>query len=700
MSLISLVQAQNPKFYLPLDDAAGTANPREISGLTGHGAATLSGTSAYIKIGAPDIAGGSNSLLIEPSQGGTEQPGAGAITTDSDRFVNLPHHADYNVADIWTVMCIFRPAALDQGGTLINKPNNFSIQYINGNSTANAINNGGLRIRMNATDVATSSAIITNALEWWFVAATKNGATSHIYAAPLSTGVLSDVTVAGTNSTGTNNTSAVQIGAKWQGGRMAHAALFATDLSMATLQTFATAAARPKSSTRKTKYGLHTDRAYEGSSTTRAAEDAAISLSRPSVVRTSCLWDQIEAGATQPGSRDFSTIDSVINSAIANGSQVHLVDIRSPQWAIPGVSTGWSNWQMIIPGNGFATDTTFQTWLTNRTNYLTALVNHVKDRVKIYELGNEPNLAGFWSQGVSSSGRICPETYIAYANAASAAIKAADPTATVYLGGLSSFEAASTDLTWGNVTSATTTTITDSAKSLTTNALAGRVVRIISGTGSGQSGTVASNTATVITLSAALTTAPDATSKYVIEGAASSGKVYFQYLVDNGLDGSHIDCVGLHPYTDSQDRGPLTRTKFENNFDAVSRMFDLMHRNGLRGGSYSWLLTAHLALTEFGWDATAAGSQANQSSYVTQALQTIRDYYGSYVDTAVIFVDHDRSGFATGGLYTDYPSLSPKPAATAFQAFMQTVVGKRLSAGKVGTATKQGYGLQLLRRAL
>jgi len=61
-------------------------------------------------------------------------------------------------------------------------------------------------------------------------------------------------------------------------------------------------------------------------------------------------------------------------------------------------------------------------------------------------------------------------------------------------------------------------TLTDGAKNWTVNALSNLQIRITSGTGAGQVRTIASNTATVITTSAAWTTAPDATSQYVVEG--------------------------------------------------------------------------------------------------------------------------------------------------------------------------------------
>lgn len=74
----------------------------------------------------------------------------------------------------------------------------------------------------------------------------------------------------------------------------------------------------------------------------------------------------------------------------------------------------------------------------------------------------------------------------------------------------------------------TTTTLINSAKSWPTNAYANAQVRIVSGTGAGQVRTVASNTATTLTVSAAWTVTPDATSVYSIEGNDD-----YMYLLGN-----------------------------------------------------------------------------------------------------------------------------------------------------------------------
>jgi hypothetical protein len=70
----------------------------------------------------------------------------------------------------------------------------------------------------------------------------------------------------------------------------------------------------------------------------------------------------------------------------------------------------------------------------------------------------------------------------------------------------------------GTATAGAATTLTNSVKTWTTNQWWNIQVRITAGTGAGQIRTVASNTGTVITVSAAWTTNPDATSQYSVEG--------------------------------------------------------------------------------------------------------------------------------------------------------------------------------------
>lgn len=93
----------------------------------------------------------------------------------------------------------------------------------------------------------------------------------------------------------------------------------------------------------------------------------------------------------------------------------------------------------------------------------------------------------------------------------------------------------------GTATAGGASTLTNSAKTWTVNQWTNSQVRIVSGTGAGQIRTIASNTATVLTTSAAWTTNPDATSVYSIEGnddfiyyMGSAAVTLFRYSISAG----------------------------------------------------------------------------------------------------------------------------------------------------------------------
>lgn len=83
----------------------------------------------------------------------------------------------------------------------------------------------------------------------------------------------------------------------------------------------------------------------------------------------------------------------------------------------------------------------------------------------------------------------------------------------------------------GTATSGAASTLTVSGKAWATNQWANAQIRITGGTGAGQIRTIASNTGTVITVSSAWTTQPDATSTYEITGNDD----YLYYMGSNAV---------------------------------------------------------------------------------------------------------------------------------------------------------------------
>jgi hypothetical protein len=96
----------------------------------------------------------------------------------------------------------------------------------------------------------------------------------------------------------------------------------------------------------------------------------------------------------------------------------------------------------------------------------------------------------------------------------------------------------------GTATAGAATTLTNSAKAWAANQWANYQIKIVSGAGAGQIRTIASNTGTVITVSAAWATNPDATSVYHIEGNDD-----FLYLMGNGAVAMYRYSISANTWT-------------------------------------------------------------------------------------------------------------------------------------------------------
>jgi hypothetical protein len=96
----------------------------------------------------------------------------------------------------------------------------------------------------------------------------------------------------------------------------------------------------------------------------------------------------------------------------------------------------------------------------------------------------------------------------------------------------------------GTASAGAATTLTDGAEAWQTNQWANYQIRITGGTGAGQIRTVASNTGTVITVSAAWAVNPDATSVYSLEGNGD-----FFYLLGNNAVTMYRYSVAANTWT-------------------------------------------------------------------------------------------------------------------------------------------------------
>lgn len=175
--------------------------------------------------------------------------------------------------------------------------------------------------------------------------------------------------------------------------------------------------------------------------------------------------------------------------------------------------------------------------------------------------------------------------------------------------------------TVATATAGASTTLTNSAKTWTTNQWANYQVRLIAGTGAGQVRTVASNTGTVLTVSSAWTTNPDSTSTYVIEPNDD-----FLYVVFSGV-------VAMYRYSISGDAWTLLSPGV-----ARTGAFNL-------GGSLNWVGVAS--------DSSWANESAIKNGRYIYSFQGGASQNVSYYDIAAntwinVTTGYRNSGGSTG----------------------------------------------------
>ena len=132
------------------------------------------------------------------------------------------------------------------------------------------------------------------------------------------------------------------------------------------------------------------------------------------------LWDSRTTWRDlqpEPDTWDFGTLDAILATAADHGTHdITLVLAGTPQWASVRTSTEDAPW--IGPGSA-SPPRDLREW----QEYVAAVAERYRGRISAYEIGNEPNLRTFWNGTLGQ--------WAAYVAVAAAAIRAADPAATV-----------------------------------------------------------------------------------------------------------------------------------------------------------------------------------------------------------------------------------------------------------------------------
>ena len=140
----------------------------------------------------------------------------------------------------------------------------------------------------------------------------------------------------------------------------------------------------------------------------------------------------------------------------------------------------------------------------------------------------------------------------------------------------------------GTATAGAASTLTNSAKTWTVNQWTNYQIRITAGTGVGQVRTIASNTATVITVGAAWTTNPDATSVYAIEANED-----FLYLMGNNAVTMYRYSISANTWTvmaPTVARGAAPGVGMTGNNIGVSGDSDWASESAILNGRYIYSL--------------------------------------------------------------------------------------------------------------
>ncbi len=131
-------------------------------------------------------------------------------------------------------------------------------------------------------------------------------------------------------------------------------------------------------------------------------------------IKQQITWRDIER---EKGTYYWGELDPIATYLADQGANVMLTTVRSPAWAVPNGKVGDDG----TPRNP-----------QDYGDFMRALAQHYKGKVRAYQLWNEPNLAG------EVGGRIDPGAYVELVKAGYLAVKSVDPEAIVVLGSLAS----------------------------------------------------------------------------------------------------------------------------------------------------------------------------------------------------------------------------------------------------------------------
>lgn len=410
MSLASEILAiSGLKGYWKLDDGTGTGV--DDSGPGNHDGAT-------------------STTAIRTAAGLGNQPGKatqfGYAPGGVESTFTVAHHADFNVVSAFSLVRCYRMWGQEFATSALQGT-------ISGGGTGglyfgNSVSGTDIRIKvaeLGGPTICTSTSGIGDIDRWHLVVITWDGSTLKIY--------LDGTDVSGTTTAPSpaliDGTDSLAFGNGFARETMAHIALYNKELSPGERSSITAAfnAEKTGANLPSLKIGIHQDLVYNATAGVRQNAITRLRAVHATLSRNTIIWENIEP---TEGNFDWTRHDDVMNELEARDMEMHAVLAGSPTWA----NGGADRWQ--VPGTGV--DASFNTWLSLCTGFATTFATRYLGRIHRYELWNEPNLLGFWSNGADA---VDPAQYRAWYNAVRSAILAVDATAEISTAGLTSWSA-------------------------------------------------------------------------------------------------------------------------------------------------------------------------------------------------------------------------------------------------------------------
>jgi hypothetical protein len=289
------------------------------------------------------------------------------------------------------------------------------------------------------------------------------------------------------------------------------------------------------------KMSIYTDPSnflqWDGSTLTMTGADFDSGTITASVFQTAASGARVVIN-TADGIRAFNSTPTQTVSIDTDGSGwFGLTGTRAVEWTTAGVVTiaGWTATNTEFSGSGIITGGTLRTGTGNARVEMTSangLRSFNSSGVQTADIDTDGSgwfgLTGTRAITWSSAGAATIAGWSATASLFRSATSGARVQLDASNNRVSIFDASNEKVAMGYLNglpknpvygwcfSSTNNTLTDDVANYTVNELSGGTVEILEGTGNGQTRSVSSNTATVITTSTNWTTNPDTTSKYKV----------------------------------------------------------------------------------------------------------------------------------------------------------------------------------------